>query len=493
MAENAYGTKTGGWAPGTAGVFYIDDNGKIVAYDKNGSTTSTTTSGNYAYIMDTQETTDFDNGGLQVQILDKSGKVYTPNLATKVKFENATGKALGLPSGETYSDQKSYEVKKLDLDKLAATLKNQFVTYDVNSSGDIKTITFWQSSDEDDNSLYKDASAASYSYDEENKEIKVGNKKFDVDDDTIVFFIKTDSSTSFYSKKGSSEALDFSKDAPTASKSASKVGKATTLGDTGNTAEDKVAAVFDADNDVAGVIVLFDTTGGISASSNIAVIDSIGEGDNNGSTVTTAKFYKGGVLMTAYADSDLDSGKDSALKAANRGDLFKFSLSADGTVINDLEVVATVPERTGDDAAADLAVAVDHAYADKVTFGPVYDYASSGKKIKIATKGASAWDFTLNTDTIKASEANVYVLDPNKNSNKLTVGDAGDVDFDKDLYKKDSTKAVYKRGTNTNPLVDKDEQALGMMDYAVAVENNDGDVIDVVIYKAYDFGKYEVK
>lgn len=501
VAENAYGTKTGGWAPGTAGVFYIDDNGKIVAYDKNGSTTASTTSGNYAYIMDTQETTDFDNGGLQVQILDKSGKVYTPNLATKVKFENATGKALGLPSGETYSDQKSYEVKKLDLDELAATLKNQFVTYDVNSSGDIKTITFWQSSDEDDNSLYKDASADSYSYDEENKEIKVGNKKFDVDDDTIVFFIKTDSSTTFYSKKGSSEALDFSKDAPTASKSASKVGKATTLGDTGNTAEDKVAAVFDADNDVAGVIVLFDTTGGISASSNIAVIDSIGEGDNNGSTVTTAKFYKGGVLMTAYADSDLDSGKDSALKAAKRGDLFKFSLSADETVINDLEVVATVAKRTeyvgdtttyaaGNDGALD--VGVDTAYADKVTFGPVYDYASSGKKIKIATKGASAWDFTLNTDTIKASEANVYVLDPNKNSNKLTVGDAGDVDFDKDLYKKDSAKAVYKRGTTT-VLVPAAEQALGMMDYAVAVENNDGDVIDVVIYKAYDFGKYEVK
>ena len=127
--------------------------------------------------------------------------------------------------------------------------------------------------------------------------------------------------------------------------------------------------------------------------------------------------------------------------------------------------------------------------------GPVYDYASSSKRIRIATSKTAGFDFT-DTVRIKAANANVYVIDPNKKNNKLYVGDASDVDYDDELTTRANNVLAGSNKTTitvdgTADAVKATEQGLGLMDYAFAVEY-DGDILDVVIYKAYDF-KWSVK
>lgn len=479
-----------GWTVGTAGVFYVDDYGKIVAYDKNGSTTSSTTNGNYAYILNSAISNDGFNNVISLQMLTKDGKVVEADLNEKVRFENGLNVVGDIVKGSAaFDDQTSYNVNDLsgaNKDALVAALKNTFVTYEANANGDVRTITFWKNDDETTLNMVK--AATSYEYDEDTKEIKVGSK-FDVDDDTVIFFIKASGTDTFGNVTAANGKFTFAGTATTASKTASKVGKVSQLGDgTSNTS----AVVFDEDNGVAGAIVLFDTTGGISSSSNIAVIDSIGEANLDDVKTTAVTYYKGGVKMESLVDTDLSD--DAGLANAKRGDLYKFSLNGDGTVITDVERYAKVTPR--DDSAVTAFNETNVKQALKVEgtatgfYGPVYDYQSSGSRIRIATKSGSAFTFA-NTESIKTANANVYVIDPNKKNNQLTVGDASDVDYDKDLNDEGKKGVKVTKGTS-DVTVTPANTAYGLMDFVIYATNADDDVIDVVIYKAYDFGKWSI-
>lgn len=479
-----------GWTVGTAGVFYVDDYGKIVAYDKNGSTTSSTTNGNYAYILNSAISNDGFNNVISLQMLTKDGKVVEADLNEKVRFENGLNVVGGIVNGSAaFDDQTSYNVNDLsgtNKDALVAALKNTFVTYEANANGDVRTITFWKNDDETTLNMVK--AATSYEYDEDTKEIKVGSK-FDVDDDTVIFFIKASGTDTFGDVTAANGKFTFAGTATTASKTASKVGKVSQLGDgTGNTS----AVVFDEDNGVAGAIVLFDTTGGISSSSNIAVIDSIGEANLDDVKTTAVTYYKGGVKMESLVDTDLSD--DAGLANAKRGDLYKFSLNGDGTVITDVERYAKVTPRDDSTVTAFNDTNVKQALKVEGTatgfYGPVYDYQSSGSRIRIATKSGSAFTFA-NTESIKTANANVYVIDPNKKNNQLTVGDASDVDYDKDLND-EGTKGVKVTKGTSDVTVTPANTAYGLMDFVIYATNADDDVIDVVIYKAYDFGKWSI-
>lgn len=476
VAANCYDAKAvnKGWTVGTAGMFYVDEYGKIVAFDKNGSTTMSSTSGNYAYVLYAVATEDdFQNKTVRVQVLDKDGKVYTADIASKVRLENYG------------SEDKTYDVKDVSED-LAKKMMNQLITYEANSSGEIKTVTF-PTIKGDDSSFDLAASGDKAIYDEEDRTIK-GIGSFDVNDDTVVFFVKAD---------GTKDLTGLG-DTNKASKSASKVGTVASIAD-----GTYKMAVYDEDNGIAGAIVLFNTTGGISASSNIVVIDSVGEATVDSNDVLLVKYFMNGEVKESYTDEDLDSSI--ITKNTARGTVYKFSLSGDGSTITDAEYYATL------DRANDATKGLDVKYNSKFTdtaygaertstkevmyAGPVYDYASSSKRIRIATSKTAGFDFT-DTVSIKAANANVYVIDPNKKNNKLYVGDASDVDYDDEL----TTRAnnVLDGSNKTTITVDgaaeavkATEQGLGLMDYAFAVEY-DGDILDVVIYKAYDF-KWSVK
>ena len=484
VAVGCYDAKESGkgWSVGTAGVFYIDDYGKIVAYDKNGSTTSSTTNGNYAYIINASVSSDGFNKVVSLQLLDKSGKVYTDDLYERVKFENGkdvVATALGVTD---FDDTQTYKIENHE-SALATALKNRFVTYETNSSDQVKTITFWNGATEDDNTFYLEKADTGYDYDEDNKEITIGSKKYDVDDDTVVFFIKADNATM------GANASDLTATA-TASKTASKVGKISDIGDGGNTKS--VAAVFDLEDGVAGAVLLFDATSGISSTTGIAVIDSVGDTTYDGDNTKNITFFKDGNKMEAAIDPDLNDDDTSKLQKASKGDLYKLALNADGTLITAVKKYAGVSR--SEKAGVDGAIVVTDKDSN-VDFGPVYDYSSSSNRIRIATLKTPAnadkpYDFN-NTTSIKAADANVYVFDPNKKSNKIYVGDASDVDYDKDLIDNDGAKAIVKTVGKTE-VVAAGKQALGLMDFAVAIYNNDGDVVDVVIYKPYDFGKWTI-
>lgn len=477
VAANCYDAakaKNKGWTVGTAGMFYVDEYGKIVAFDKNGSTTMSSTSGNYAYVLYAVATEDdFQNKTVRVQVLDKDGKVYTADIASKVRLENYG------------SEDKTYDVKDVSED-LAKKMMNQLITYEANSSGEIKTVTF-PTIKGDDSSFDLAASGDKAIYDEEDRTIK-GIGSFDVNDDTVVFFVKAD---------GTKDLTGLG-DTNKASKSASKVGTVASIAD-----GTYKMAVYDEDNGIAGAIVLFNTTGGISASSNIAVIDSVGEATVDSNDVLLVKYFMNGEVKESYTDEDLDSSI--ITKNTARGTVYKFSLSGDGSTITDAEYYATLDR--ANDATKGLDVKYNSKFTDTASgaertstkevmyAGPVYDYASSSKRIRIATSKTAGFDFT-DTVSIKAANANVYVIDPNKKNNKLYVGDASDVDYDDELTTRANNVLAGSNKTTitvdgTADAVKATEQGLGLMDYAFAVEY-DGDILDVVIYKAYDF-KWSVK
>ena len=476
VAANCYDAKAKnkGWTVGTAGMFYVDEYGKIVAFDKNGSTTMSSTSGNYAYVLYAVATEDdFQNKTVRVQVLDKDGKVYTADIASKVRLENYG------------SEDKTYDVKDVSED-LAKKMMNQLITYEANSSGEIKTVTF-PTIKGDDSSFDLAASGDKAIYDEEDRTIK-GIGSFDVNDDTVVFFVKAD---------GTKDLTGLG-DTNKASKSASKVGTVASIAD-----GTYKMAVYDEDNGIAGAIVLFNTTGGISASSNIAVIDSVGEATVDSNDVLLVKYFMNGEVKESYTDEDLDSSI--ITKNTARGTVYKFSLSGDGSTITDAEYYATLDR--ANDATKGLDVKYNSKFTDTASgaertstkevmyAGPVYDYASSSKRIRIATSKTAGFDFT-DTVSIKAANANVYVIDPNKKNNKLYVGDASDVDYDDELTTRANNVLAGSNKTTitvdgTADAVKATEQGLGLMDYAFAVEY-DGDILDVVIYKAYDF-KWSVK
>jgi len=246
------------------------------------------------------------------------------------------------------------------------------------------------------------------------------------------------------------------------------------------------ARIYDAQDGVAAAIVVFNTKGGISGSSNLAVIDSIGEAIVGDDTVTAVTFFKGGEKFTAYTDVDyVDSAN---LASASAGDLFKLALSADGTTITDAAAYGTfTPGNAADATVAPILSNTVNNSKEKTFFGPVVDYVSGSKTIRIALPG---YDFT-DYESIKAANANVYVYDPLKTTNKISVGVPSDVNYDNQLVEQaNSTTLAVK--TKTATLVAAGSDALGLMDFVVAYEY-DGDIIDVVIYRPYDFGKYFVE
>lgn len=468
VAAFCYGGKAVnvGWSVGTAGMFYVDEYGKIVAYDKNGSTSVSATAGNYGYVLNAAVTSgSFDEETVRVQLLDKSGKVYTADLATKVKIEY---------SSDADINGNSVTVKDHS-DDIADAMMNQLITFESNTSGEVKTITFPTNANVDDESGFVLSGQGTAAYDEEDMTIKnIGS--FDVNEDTLVFFIKGES------------ALTGLGDTNAASKTTSKVGTAASLAD-----GEYEMVVYDEEDGVAGVIVVFNTTGGISPSSNIAVVDSVGEAnDDEGNKVYEVTYFMNGEKLVSKTDADIDI--DGLDEDTVRGSIFKFSVSADGSVINDGELYAVL-SRDMDDANAGVVASSMKTFGvgskEAMYLGPVYDYTSGSKRIRIANMDITDWDFS-STTSIKCTNANVYVIDEDMKNNKVYVGDASDVDFDKDLTQRAvaETKNPIKVD-GVSGAIDSDELGLGLMDYVFAVEY-DGDILDVVIYKAHGF-KYSIE
>lgn len=487
VAENWY--DNGKLKPGASGTFYIDNYGKIVAYDKNGTSS---VSDKYGYIIAAQKTVDdFKNESVKVQLLDKTGAIYEVFLASKVAFENTAYAGVAGLADETVT------IENIDTKALADALANRLVTYEMNSANEIKGITFAQTTDEDDNDITL-VNDGAVEYDEDNQLIKVGSKKYEVDDNTIVFFITDDNDKLVTYADGT---VTFN---GTASKTASKVAGIAALSD-----EYVYGQAYDYD-DTLGVVVLYNTKGGIANSSSIAVLESVGRGTLDGDTVNTVTFWMNGEQMVASVDPDC---ADSALANASKGDLFKFAVNSDGTIITEMRKVssfnrygnatgsidpktyagaagiATLSYTYKDEDGNNVTTLANLKNKEELYFGPVVGYASSNKTIRIAPVSGSAYDLS-EFDSVKANNANVYVLDPSRKNGQIAVGVPGDVSYDNAVVKKAATTSFEGRDDGA-AWVAAGEDAYGMMDFVAAFEY-DGDILDVVIYRAYDFGKFKI-
>ena len=470
VAKGVY--TNGKLAVGASGVFYIDNYGKIVAYDKNGTTTA---SDKYAYVLAVSDVvpSDFgDSENIKMLLLDKDGSVYETQLSESVKIEN----------NANYTKETSYKLSDLkgNLKNLANDLSNVLITYATDSQGYLKTITFAQDS-EDEGTLWlaDDATGVDKdvaSYDEEDMELAFGSSKYDITEETVIFYIN-----------GVSGSVGLNS-ANRASETSSKVSTVATLATNDNLA----AAVYDVDNDVPAVLVLWNTTGGISPATNVAVIDEVGTAYVDGEDVYSVSYFLNGEKL--YATTSADLTNDTAVAAATQGDMWKFSV-VDGVIVAAKEYFDATVATTLTNPLVSPYTLTYKAEGDRDVdyfFGPVVEYSSTNKRIRIAAWDAVKAEYDFKTTVnVKAQGANVYVYDPMLNKNKLEVGDASDVNFDKDLIETIGKANIDFTEKTSITDVEAGKTPLGMLDYAAAVAY-DGDVLDVVIYKAYDFGRYSI-
>ena len=467
---------------GDSGRFYVDAYGKVVAWDKTVEVAGAGAGarGAYAYVLNAQyEKDSWGKPNVRVQILDKTGDIYEAYLASQTtlyNFDEDYNDVLdGL--GKKGEDRATIDFTKLgESDKakvvaLADALVNNMVTYSASNAGDIKTITM-PSDDED--AKFSWVAQDNDEFDAETMELG----KVVIGADTYVFLV---------------DAPDYA---------------GATLADDDNCSvqvgyalDNKVAydyVAFDVDNsDVAGAVVILNYDASAFKSTNIAVINRVGESYDGVNDVYEVEYYMNGELFTAVTDGDVDTA---ALENAKRGDVYKLNV-ANGVILDATELL-TFAARTSDkqeyayaedvDAtpvvnkdAALLATedAIDDEDTQALFMGAVTKKVSAGKyEVALGTPDEDGILVFDNAEKIRvaAGDANVYVYDPNqRGDNALFVGSIADITVDEKLFNGEYTVEDEDGNDVATP-------AFGMADY-VFVRQYDGDVMDIIIYKNYEF------
>ena len=139
-----------GLEPGDAGSFYLYC-GKIVCFAKS------YIPANYGYVMNAWEDEDmWGNLSIYMQILGVDNKIYEVSLADNFTLQNLNHHDSTLTaalSGYSYID--SFSMKTVDLTTanavaLTNVMTSKLVSYDTNADGEVITITFGQSSDNEE-------------------------------------------------------------------------------------------------------------------------------------------------------------------------------------------------------------------------------------------------------------------------------------------------------------------------------------------------------
>lgn len=477
LADNAYTTTN--LKAGVSGRFFVDEYGKLVAHDKSvdveGSTSAV--SGNYAYVLNASVTDGtWNTTTITVRLLDKSGEIYEADLASTVKLVNFDVENSGLFAGFGKEVSDSVSIKLEDITNAEAfknALINNIITYAGNSQGEIKTIVMPGAKGDDNADLAyitEAGKAVTGNYNEDTMTFKGAGVTINAD--TQIFYIMgSDSKTK----------ITYSDPARPADKDQSGVATGAELPE--GTYE--IVAVDPDVNDEAKAVVIMNENGGISPSSIIAVIDSVGKSVVNGTDeVFVVDYYMNGELATATTKVDMLNVTD--IENAKRGDIFKLTLSGD-TITNVSSVLSFTRAKNSEKAYEKDATALPNFTVgtpktdEDYYFGAIVKTGSSGSAtLALIASGKATGD----TEIIKEGSANVYVYDPElRDSKALSIGGLGDADVDDNLYKDDGK---VSGGDLTGDVA---TPAYGMMDYAFARYYNNKPA-DIVVYKNYDFGRY---
>lgn len=416
---------------GNSGMFYVDAYGKIVAYNKDASSTGKANY-NYAYVMGVSDEEDnFGKGNVQLKLLTANQGVAIWNVATSVKINDDTYKV----------EDQSAEIARL-------VNVGDVITYTL--SGDkVKTITTPNFYEDE----FQSVTLNGYEYDADG--LRFGKR--DVDEDTVVLLYDT------------------------ADPDDSMVSTIAALVDE-ETYSGALAFADSSDYEALDLLVITDYSGKFGAASSFAVISDVYESQNEAEEdIYTIEFVMNGETKTANTTSKVYSNIDGVFKL-NQGDVIKVKMNAAGE-ISDAMMVVDFAEGVRDKYDSNkkavaitekISAAAKTAEDEEYIIAPVADYKTSTKNLTLAD-GRS----------FKLSNANnVIVIDPSRN-NMVSAGSIGDIEYDK--YLKYATSNIENSDDEVIAYAGATD---GLRDYVV-IRVYEDKVEDVVIVKAYDFGSLD--
>ena len=485
LAEGYYNNGT--LKAGSEGTFYIDEYGKIVAYNKD---SNSKTSDNYGYVIDAQITSSgFSDNVPSLRIIYKDGTIGTYDFQGTVTIDNPTEEIQKLVGDN--SDSVSFKYKDYSVDAMTEainTMAGTVITYNA-TNGYIKSITMAALNSTTDDStlvLEKADTANVSSFDEDTKQIRVGGtKKYDVADDTLIFYIGKPGDSFVYNKPAAGEPSENC-----------IVGQGSEL----RTNDNFSSAVYrnGDESGTASVIVMYNTDPGVGASTGVAYITSIGQTTVDGSKVLSITYYQDGELKEANTD-DMSVG-DYLDQNTVAGSLFKFGIS-NGTITSAVPYLTfdgTVRDKVyeGDDFTtagipnANYVKTTGSNSDEEVYYGAVVQ--KSGNRLTIAQADA---DGIISLDpndwesvSLSNYTANYYLYDPTRNGKaKFQTASLGDITVD---------KVLANDGGNGSYTIDfggvvEDAPAFGMLDFVyVRTYERTADVVDYTTWEYdYNFSK----
>lgn len=267
---------------GTEGTFYLDNEGKIAAFDGKSAKSS-----NYAYLENAAVSTGMDKV-LNLKLFTKEGELLTLSTGDKVKVNSQTG----LTPAQA-------------LEKIGSTKK--LVTYETNANGKVTAINTYKES------LAIDEDAFTLNLDEQNVVYRASSSKLIASDvsisvgaSTLILDIPADGSANDYAVRNK----DFFTDGALYN-----------------------VQVFDMTEDYkAGVIIVTNSEAKADESSAIAVIDRITTVRNeNDETVHKVYAYSEGKEIALTSEDDKTFVKEGGSLVA-QGDIIQYRTNASGEV-----------------------------------------------------------------------------------------------------------------------------------------------------------------
>lgn len=463
---------------GAAGTFYIDKYGKIIAYDRNGTTNPI--SENYGYVINGDVVSGNFGGSVpQLQILYKDGSIGAYDFAGTVSIDNPTAEMIAEVNERPDSDNISYKYNDHDSynDDMIDAIIGQVITFNA-TDGYIRNIALpSKNANDGDTKLAVQAYGTNKTdaYEPDDMRFTIGGKRLFVTDETVVFFIGRSGEDFSYETK---PATGYSVDNCT-------VGTAAQFGQIDGV--NAVGYMNGNNNSTLDVVVVYNADAGIDANAGVAYVTSIGTTTVDGSRVLSIQYYQDGELKESVTDSNYSD----YLNGVTAGSLYKFSFTGD--VITSAKPYLVVGDevrgniRNGNGIPDVKMIGTGTTSDEEVFFGAVIK--KQGNRITVATMDAGELPNLATTESFNGSnyETNVYTYDPTRSGRaKFAVGSMGDIMVDKILTNDNGSDltglyTIYAEGKTF------DSPAWGMLDYVfVRTYERSADVVDYMSYE-YDY------
>ncbi len=323
-----------------------------------------TLSRDYAYLVNIGTTSGL-SASLNLEVLTSDGKLSTLEGASRIKVD-----------GKTYSTPASA--------MNAIGEKGQLITLKTNAKGEISEIKrSVESEDINENKFTMNFAEENVKYSSKNSKLQANAMKVTIDNNTVVFDIPASSNDSDeYSVTDKSFFAD---------------------GDSYD------VIVYDVSEDlVAGAVIVTSSENKASEESNIVVVDRISSvKDDDGNSVDKLYGFQNGEKVSFTSDKDIFTKGGSKLE---NGDIIQIKADSKGNA-----------------KAVSLLLDSDKAeteFTKEISENLTIEYG------KVTKRFSGSFNLQVNdgsANNYSAANANVYIVDNSKNSGKISVGDASDI------------------------------------------------------------------